>query len=368
MKRRKFITGAAAAGVTAVAASSLPKPALSQGLRQWRMVTSWPKGLPGLGTGVERLAKRVGDMTDGRLTIEVFAAGELVPALQVLDGVSGGTANAGHDASYYHLGKSQGFAFFTSVPYGMTANELNAWVKWGGGQELWDELNAEFGVKAFLAGNTGVQMAGWFRKEINGVADFNGLKFRMPGLGGQVLQRLGATVVVLPGGEVFPSLQSGAIDGTEWVGPYNDLALGFHQITKFYYWPGFHEPGSGLQFTINKEEFDDLPSDLQAIVEAAAAAENDIMLAEFNARSGPALTTLLREHGVQLRRMPNEVMTAIGTESGQLMQEIVDGGDAMTKKIAASYLAFRREQLRWTRISDQGYTNTRALPFEYPRG
>ncbi len=368
MKRRKFITGAAAAGVTAVAASSLPKPAISQGLREWRMVTSWPKGLPGLATGAQRVADRIGTMSDGRLTVKVFAGGELVPALQVFDGVAGGTAELGHDASYYHLGKTQALAFYTAVPYGLTANELNAWVHWGGGQELWDEVMAEFGLKSFLSGNTGVQMAGWFRKEINSVADLNGLKFRMPGLGGQVLQRLGSTVVVLPGAEIFPSLQSGAIDGTEWVGPYNDLSLGFHQVAKFYYWPGFHEPGSGLQLTVNKAEFDGLPADLKAIVEAAASAENDVMLAEFNARSGPSLAELVNTHGVQLRQMPNDVMTAIGTESGNLMQEIVDDGDAMTKKVATSYLQFRRQALNWTRISDQGYTNARLLPFDYPRG
>ena len=368
MKRRKFITGAAAAGVTAVAASSLPKPALSQGLRQWRMVMTWPRDLPGLGTGAVRIAERIGRMSDGRLTVEVFAGGELVPPLQVFDGVAGGTAELGHDASYYHLGKSQALAFFTSVPFGMTSNEHNAWIRWGGGQELWDELLADFGLKAFLAGNSGVQMAGWFRKEINSVDDLNGLKFRMPGLGGQVLQRTGATVVVLAPTEVYPALQSGAIDGTEWVGPYNDLSLGFHQITKFYYWPGFHEPGSALQLTVKKSEYDALPDDLKAIVEAAAAAENDVILAEFNARSGPSLTTLVRQHGVQLRQMPNDVMTTIGTESGKLMQEIVDGGDAITKKIASSYLRFRREQLRWTRIADQGYANVRLLPFDYPRG
>ena len=367
MKRRSFLTAATATGVAVAAASSLPKPAISQGLIEWRMVTSWPKGFPGLGTGAERVAQRITDMSDGRLRVQVFGGGELVPALQVFDGVAGGTAEMGHDASYYHLGKSPATAFYTAVPFGMTAAELNAWVHWGGGQELWDELYAPFGLKGFLAGNTGVQMGGWFRKEIKSVDDLKDLKFRMPGMGGQVLQRLGTTVVLLPGGEIFPALQSGAIDGTEWVGPYNDLAFGFYKVAKFYYWPGFHEPGSGLQLTVNKAQYDALPKDLRQIVEAAALAENDVMLAEFNSRSGPALQTLVRTHGVQLRQMPRDVLLAIGEESGKLMEETIEGGDAITKKIGRSFLKARSEALAWTRIADQAYTNARLLPFRYPR-
>ncbi|MHA1565628.1 MAG: TRAP transporter substrate-binding protein [Alphaproteobacteria bacterium] len=368
MKRRSFVKGAVAAGVASAAASSLAKPAIAQGRIEWRMVTSWPKGLPGLGTGAERVAQRISTMSDGRLTVKVFAAGELVPALQVFDGVAGGAAEMGHDASYYHLGKSPATAFYTSVPFGMTANELNAWVRWGGGQELWDELYEPFGLKGFLAGNTGVQMAGWYRKEIKSLDDIKGLKFRMPGLGGKVLERLGATVVLLPGGEIFPALQSGALDGTEWVGPYNDLSLGFYKVAKYYHWPGFHEPGSGLQMTVNRSKYEALPKDLQAIVSAAASAENDIMLAEFNSRSAPALQTLVREHGVQLVQMPRDVLQAFGTESGKLMQETMDDGDAITKKIASSFFKARREALAWTRLSEQGYTNARLLKFAYPRG
>ncbi|MFQ5972679.1 MAG: TRAP transporter substrate-binding protein, partial [Alphaproteobacteria bacterium] len=323
MKRRFFLKGAAATGAVAAAASTFPKPAISQGLMEWRMVTSWPKGLPGLGTGAERVAQRISTMSEGRLSVKVFAGGELVPPLQVFDGVAGGTAELGHDASYYHLGKSPATAFYTAVPFGMTAAELNAWVHWGGGQELWDELYAPFNLKAFLAGNTGVQMGGWFRKEIRSVEDLEGLKFRMPGQGGQVLQRLGATVVLLPGAEIFPALQSGAIDGTEWVGPYNDLSLGFYKVAKFYHWPGFHEPGSGLQLTVNKEKYEALPQDLQTVVKTAAEAENSLMLAEFNGRSGPALETLVRQHGVQLKQMPRDVLMAMGTESGKLMQDLL---------------------------------------------
>ncbi len=365
LKRRQFLTTATAAG----SAAALARPAVAQGERlEWKMVTSWPKGLPGLSTGAERLAQRIGELSGGRLTVKVYAAGELVPALAVLDAVSSGTAEMGPDASYYHIGKAPAAGFYTAVPFGMNAQELNGWVYFGGGQELWDELYAPFGVKAFLAGNTGVQMGGWFRNEVKSVADLKGLKFRMPGQGGQVLSRLGVTVVTLPGGEIFQNLQSGALDATEWVGPYNDLVLGFYKVAKFYYWPGFHEPGPGLQCTINRAKWDALSPELQGIVAAACAAENDMILAEFNGRSGAALATLVREHGVQLRQFPKSVLTAFGIASGELMQELYDSGDEITKKICASYFKFRREAMSWTRIGDQAYANARLLDFPYPGG
>jgi TRAP-type mannitol/chloroaromatic compound transport system substrate-binding protein len=343
-------------------------PTVASGAMEWKMVTSWPKGLPGLGTGAERLAQAIGDLSGGRLSVKLYAAGELVPALQCFDAVSSGTAEMSHDASYYHLSKSPATGFYTAVPYGMTANELNAWIYYGGGQELWDELYAPFGIKAFIAGNTGCQMGGWFRKEINAITDLQGLKFRMPGHGGQVLTKLGVTVVTLPGGEIFANLQSGALDGTEWVGPYNDLALGFYKVAKYYYWPGFHEPGSGLQCMINKAKWDALPKDLQQIVAACCSAENDRMLAEFNGRSAPALASLINEHGVELKQFPKEVMEAFGKASGELMQELVDSGDDMTKKVASSFFKFREDIKAWTHISDQAFTNARLLDFPYPKG
>jgi len=367
MLRRKFITGAGlAAGVGL--ASSLPKPAIAQDRIEWKMVTSWPKGMPGLGTGAERLAERIGKMSGGRLTIKVMAGGELVPALQCFDAVAQGTAEMAHDASYYHLSKSPACGFFTAVPFGMTAAELNGWVYFGGGQELWDELYAPFGIKAFLAGNTGVQMGGWFRREIRSTADLKGMKFRMPGQGGQALAKLGVSVVTLPGSEIFANLQSGAIDGTEWVGPYNDLSLGFYKITKLYYWPGFHEPGSALQCMVNKSKYEALPDDLKQVIANACAAENDIMLAEFNGRSGPALHTLVKEHGVKLRQFPKDVLIAFGNASGQVMQEVINNGDAITRKICGSYFKFRDEIRNWTRVSEQAYTAARALNFTYPKG
>ena len=359
---------ASAVGATAALGTPLPAPAVAKERLQWNMVTSWPKGLPGLGTGAERLANRIGHLSGGQLTIKIYAAGELVPALQVLDAVSNGTAEMGHDTAYYHIGKMPAAGFFTAVPFGMNAQELNGWIYFGGGQELWDQLYEPFGIKAFLAGNTGVQMGGWFRKEIKSPDDLRGLKFRMPGQGGQVMTRLGATVVTLPAGEIFGNLQSGALDGAEWVGPYNDLALGFYKVTKFYYWPGFHEAGPGSQCTINLARWNALSTELQQIIITACAAENEMILAEYNGRSGAALATLVQEHGVKLRQFPLSILTAFGRESGALMQEIYDQGDEITRRICASYFRFRRESMAWTRIADQAYANARLLDFSYPEG
>ncbi|MEO1192035.1 MAG: TRAP transporter substrate-binding protein [Pseudomonadota bacterium] len=368
-ERRKFLgaAGVATAGAVA-AASSFPAPALAQERRDWKMVTSWPKGLPGLGTGAQRLADTITALSGGRITVTLFAGGELVPPLEVFDAVANNTAEMGHDASYYHIKKSPATAFFTTVPMGLVADEINAWLYWGGGQELWDELYDGFGLQAFPAGNTGCQMGGWYRKEITSPADFDGLKFRMPGLGGLALQKMGATVVLLPGSEIFQNLQSGAIDGTEWVGPYNDLSLGFFQVAPFYYWPGFHEPGATLECVVNKSEFSSLPSDLQELVRTCCKAENDLMLAEFNGRSAPALKKLVTENGVKLRQFPRSVLEAFGNASGEVMEELVADGDAITKKVADAFFAFRSEIMAWTRISDQGFTNARLLPYTYPKG
>ncbi len=267
----------------------------------------------------------------------------------------------------YHIKKSPGTAFFTAVPMGLVADEINAWIYWGGGQELWDALYDPFGLQGFPAGNTGCQMGSWFRKEIKSPEDLKGLKFRMPGLGGLALQKLGATVVLLPGSEIFQNLQSGAIDGTEWVGPYNDLSLGFFQVAP-YYWPGFHEPGSMLECTVNKSDYTSLPQDLQELVSVCCKAENDYMLAEFNGRSAPALKKLVSEHGVKLRQFPKSVLEAFGNAAGEVMEDLVADGDAITKKIASAFFKFRAEITAWTRISDQGYTNARLLPYKYPKG
>lgn len=360
MRRRRFITAGAAA-VGAASAAALAAPAIATGRMEWRMVTSWPKGLPGVGTGAERLAKTIGDLTDGRITVKVFSAGELVPALQCFDAVANGTAELGHDASYYHLSKSEACAFFTAFPFGLTANELDGWVHHGGGQQLWDELYAGFGIKAFLAGNTGVQMFGWFRKEINTAADLKGLKFRTPGNNGRVLTRLGATVMTVPGGEIFTNLQSGALDAAEWVGPVNDLALGFHQVAPFYYAPGLQEPGAGLQMMVNKAKYDALPKDLQAALRVAAQAANNDMLSEYTALNGQALATLVQKHKVQLRRLSPDLLTTLGAAANDVLNEIYEKGDAITRRVVDSYLKFRGEVIPWTRVGEQTFAEARGL-------
>ena len=368
MKRRKFLAGAGLAAGAATLASAVARPAIAQDRLEWKMVTSWPKGLPGLGTGAERLAERITKASDGRLNVKVFAADELVPALGCFDAVSQGTADMGHDASSYHIDKLPAAGFFNAMPMGLTAGEMNGWVYFGGGQELWDELYAPFNVKPFLAGNTGTQMGGWFRKEINSTADLKGLKFRIVGHGARVLTKLGVEVVPLPNGEIFSGLQSGAIDGAEWVGPYNDLSLGFYKITKLYYWPGFQEPGSALQCMINKGRFEALPDELKQIVAACCSAENDMMLAEFNGRSPAALNSLVNEHGVQLRQFPRDVLVALGEASGTVMQELLEGGDDITRQIASSYLRFRQDAMRYTRVSETAFATARLYKFDFPKG
>ncbi len=363
MQRRSLLKAAVLAGAAAIGA-----PAISRGLMEWRMVTSWPKGLPGVGAGAERLAANITAMSGGRLTVKVYAAGELVPALECFGAVANGTAQLGHDAAYYHTGKSEGAAFFTAFPFGFTTAEMDAWVKFGNGQKLWDELYLPFGLRGFHAGSTGTQMFGWFRREIRSVEDLKGLKFRTPGNQGRVLAKLGVTPVSLPGGEIFPALQSGAIDGAEWIGPYNDLALGFYQVCRYYYAHGYHEPGGALQLTVNERAWQSLTPELQAIVRTAAEAATRDMMAEYNARSGPALRTLVEKHGVVVRPLPEDVLMACGEKSSEVLNEIHAADDSpnrIVKRIIEDFLAFRRDIVPWTRVGEQAYLNARRLPFEF---
>ncbi|MCR9142563.1 MAG: TRAP transporter substrate-binding protein [bacterium] len=327
---------------------------------KWKMVTTWPKNFPGLGTGANRLAEVLESMSGGRIQVKVFAAGELVPPFEVFDAVAGGTADIGHGAAYYWKGKSEAAQFFAAVPFGLNAQEMSGWINYGGGQQLWDELYAGFNLKAFACGNTGVQMGGWFNREIKSIKDYNGLKIRMPGLGGEVLRKAGATVVSLPGGEIFQALQSGAIDATEWVGPYNDLAFGFYKAAKYYYWPGWHEPGTAMELLINRKLYEELPQDLQAIVETACRAAYTEMLAEFTARNNAALVELVKKHKVQLKRFPDAVLKTMGEYS----QEVVAGiaaKDAMSKKIYDSFLKFRGQAVEWNQIGEEGFSLARSL-------
>jgi len=363
--RRSFLRKAPLAASTALVACGQAQEGNAPSIQtrknfKWKMVTTWPKDFPGLGTGANRLAQTIGDMSGGQLEVKVYGAGELVPAMGVFDGVAGGTAEMGHASAYYWKGKHEATQFFSAVPFGLTAQEINGWLSYGGGQELWDELYAGFGLKAFPAGNTGVQMGGWFNREINALDDFSGLVMRMPGLGGEVLRRLDATVQNLPGGEIFQALKTGAIDATEWVGPYNDLAFGFHQAAKYYYWPGWHEPGTTMEAMINRTAWEALPTDLQHIVRHACQSTNENMLAEFTTRNGVALKTLVEKHGVQLKRFSDDVLTEIGRVARDVVGEIA-AKDPLSNSIYASFNAYRSQSVSYTRISEEAYTMARAL-------
>ena len=335
-------------------------PAAPQKIYEWRMVTTWPKNLPGMGIAPETMAKKIKIMSNGRLDIKVYGAGEIVPALEVFEAVSQGTVQMGHGAAYYWKGKVPIAQFFTTLPFGLTAQEMNGWLFHGGGMELWRELYAKYNLVPVAGGNTGVQMAGWFNKEINSLDDLKGMKMRIPGLGGEVFSRAGGTAVNLTGGEIFTSMQTGVIDATEWVGPYNDLAFGLHQVAKYYYYPGWQEPGPNLELIINKEAWDGLPPDLQAIVENASLVVSADLLAEYTARNNAALRELVDIHGVQLRQLPADVLQKIRKISYAMTEEIVDPDDELANRIYNSYQTYRDGVLSYHEISERAYINARA--------
>jgi TRAP-type mannitol/chloroaromatic compound transport system substrate-binding protein len=347
MKRRKFLQGAAAGGVAA-AAATVSAPAISQGIKQLKMVTTWPKNFPGLGTGAERLAARIKAMSGGTLDVKVYAAGELVPAFESFNAVSQGKAEMSHSASYYWQGHSPAFNFFTAVPFGLTGTEHAAWLLWGDGMKLWTELCDQFNMVPFMRASTGVQMGGWYRKEIN------------TGLGGEVLRRLGATVVNLPGGEIFPALQAGTIDGTEWVGPWNDLAFGFYKVAKYYYWPGYHEPSTTGEVLVNKKVWQSLSKQQQEIIAVATQAEAMLEFSEFNYKNADALDTLLNKHNVQLRKFSDEMLRNIGKAAVEVVEE-VGNKDAFTKRVYESFSAHRKRAIGWSGLGEQGFMNARSL-------
>ena len=325
---------------------------------EWKLVTTWPKGLPGLGSAPENFARRVGEMSNGRLTVRAYGAGEVVPPFEVVDAVAHGVAEMGHGAAYYWKGKIPASVFYTAVPFGMTAQEMNGWLHYGGGLELWRELYAPFGVRPFAGGSTGVQMAGWFNRELKSAADLDGLKMRIPGLAGEVFAASGGTAVRLAGGEIYTSMQTGVIDAVEWVGPYNDRTLGLMEVAEYYYYPGWHEPGAMLEFTVNQDAFDQLPQDLQAIVEGAARATNQDMLDEFTARNNQSLTTLLTEHSTKLRPLPDDVLDVLYINAVSALERL-KADDPMAQKIAASYEDFLEGVRRYHEISERAYLNAR---------
>jgi len=332
----------------------------SQQSYQWKMITSWPRNLPALGTNPDYFAELVEEMSGGRMQIQVFGANELVGGFEVFDAVSQGVAEIGNSTPYYWQGKIPGASFFSTVPFGMTAKEMNAWLEFGGGNELWQELYAPFNLIPVRGGNSGTQMFGWFNKEINSVADLRGLKMRIPGLGGEVLSRAGATTVTMQASDVFTALQTGALDATEFVSPYNDLAAGYHTVADYYYYPGWHEPGSALETIFNKERFEALPQDLQAILLAAAEVANQRLLDEFTARNNQALQVLLNDHDVQLRRLPDDVLLELSRLSEEVVAEMGQT-NAMTRRIYESYTNFQEGVQSYHRIAEEAFIEARQL-------
>ncbi len=351
MKRRAFLKGAAIAG----AAAPLATPALSQNKVEMAIVSTWPRDFPGLGISAQRFAARVGELTDGEIDVTYYAAGEKVGAFDSFDEVASGNSQAYIAADYYWKGKHPGWAPFTAIPFGLTYTEIDAWIKYAGGQELWDEIAGEFGLKNLACGNTGVQMGGWFNKEINSADDLKGLKMRIPGLGGDVMSKLGASPVSLPGGQIYENLVSGAVDATEWVGPYNDYFMKFYEAAKYYYWPGMHEPGSQLALGMNGEWWGGLSKTHQAIITAAANEENARQMAETNAANGEYLTKLIEENGVELREFNDDVYDAFGEAAEEVIEEARDHSE-LSKRIFDSTLAARADIGGYMAIADVAYS------------
>ncbi|WP_409433889.1 TRAP transporter substrate-binding protein [Litorimonas sp. RW-G-Af-16] len=375
VKRRDIVIGAAAlatgAGVVGAlrpktAQSSAPNksdlaaPNISQNMRQFRLATSWPKDFPGLGQMPNYIADMVRTMSGGRLDIKVYAAGELVGGLECFDATSTGAADMYHAAEYYWQGKAKGFSFFTAVPLGMTAAEIMGWIDHGGGQQLWDDLSKGFNIKPLQAGNTGHQTGGWFKREINSLEDFRGLRMRIPGLGGEMIRRLGGTAVTLAGGEIFQALQSGAIDATEWVGPWNDVSFGFHREAQHYYAPGFHEPGASLALGINLQVWDSLSAEDQAIFKAACAAANHYSLGEYTVKNGYWLQVLKTDYGIEPKIFNDDILREVGRIGDEVVTEFAQA-DAVTRRIYESYLASRNTSRSWTEMSDGLFIKARQI-------
>ena len=359
MRRRSFVYGSLGALAACARPSTGDNSSSSAEIHRWRMVTSWPPNFPGFGASASRLAERIGELSDGRLQVDVFAAGELLPALEVFDSVSRGTMQMAHSSPTYWRGALPAAPFFSSVPFGMLADEHNAWLDHGGGLDLWREVYGTRGIVPFVAGNTGAQMGGWFNREIASVADLAGLKMRISGLGAEVIQRAGATPVILAGSELFTSLATGVIDATEWNGPFNDMAFGLHEVAKYYYYPGWHEPSGVLECLVSAAAFESLSPHLQDVIAAACRAENDYVVGEFAARNQQALSTLTDEHGVELKRFPEGVLRALRTHASAAMEALASA-DATVARVYSSYRSFADSMAVWHEISEGYYTRMRG--------
>lgn len=320
----------------------------------WKMVTTWPPGFPVLGEGCQLLADLCREMSGGRLNITVYGGGELVPALQAFDAVRQGAAEIGSGAAYYWAGKAPAAQFFAGFPFGLNAQQMNAWLMSGGGIELWRELYAEYNLVPFAGGNTGVQMGGWFNREIRSAADFKGLKMRMPGLGGRVLERLGGTPVLLPGGELYTGLERGIIDATEWVGPFHDYIMGFHEIAKYYYYPGWHEPGTSFEFFINKDKYEELPKDLQRIFEMATHYINLYTISELEVKNAEYLEKLRAVPDLTIAPFPKELIEEARVAADEVIAEYA-ASDPFAGRVYASIKEFQRKAGPWAELTESVY-------------
>ncbi len=352
-----MLLGASAIG----AAGGLPAPAIAQSIKELKMVTDWPENSPGLQTSAERLGQSITAMSEGRLKVTVYPVGSLVRAFETFDAVAAGAADMYHSSDYHFAAaKSSALNFFCAIPYGMTADEVSAWIDFGGGQALWDEVDAQFNIKPLMAFNTGDQMGGWFNKEISRPEDFKGLRYRMPDPGAEVLRRMGATVVTIPGSEIVGALKSGAIDAAEWVGPWLDMDLGLDKAVDYYYYPGFHEPGTNSTLGTTKTLWDSLSASERALIEAAAAAEVTRSLAECNAENVKALRILRADPRIKILRFNDELIKTFGKLSKEVLADTA-AKDPLTRKVYDSYMAFLAGVMDWGELSETGYRDTRRL-------
>jgi TRAP-type mannitol/chloroaromatic compound transport system substrate-binding protein len=340
------------------AAATAPAPKTYQ----WKMVTTWPPNFPIFQEGVDRFAQNVKKMSNGRLDINVYAGGELVPPLETFDAVSQGTVQIGHGAAYYCAGKIPAAQFFTAVPFGMNAQGMNAWLYAGGGLKLWRDVYAKHNLVPFPMGNTGVQMGGWFNKKIESVEDLQGLKMRIPGLGGKVFAKAGGTPVLLAGSEIYTSLERGNIDATEWVGPYHDERLGLYRAAKYYYYPGWHEPGPVLELIVNKEAYNSLTDDLKKIIEVAAASSNVWMLSQFEAKNLEALQRIKEEHNVEVLPFPDDVLKSLHKFTDEVLAEQA-ANDPEFKRVYEAYTKFSQNNDSWSALSEAAYQRARNLEY-----
>jgi len=355
MRRRDILTSAG----SFFAGASFPTPAITQGIRQLKLVTDWPADMPGLQTSAVRIARTIEQASGGRIKVEVFPAGAFVRAFETFEAVGAGLADMYHSFEGYFANRSPALHFFSAIPFGFTANELIAWVQYGGGQVLWDALSSQFNIKPLLCTSSGCQMGGWFAREITSPEQYKGLRYRMAGPGAEVLRRLGASVVTLPGGEIMSALQSGAIDASEWIGPWLDMSIGLHKAVDYYYYPGFHEPGSGFSLGINRRVWESLDSGDQQLIESNATCEYTRSLAEFNANNALSLQKLRQESRVKIQKFDDSVLKALREISREVAAEN-GSGDELSRKIYASYQQFRTLITDWSDISERAVLNSRV--------